>query len=93
MYAGSASVKSKPRRENLSEKHRFLRETESDRVGRLPPEVKVDIMIDMTDAMVNVCAEGMKAQNPRIVEEELIKKLRERFEWTKQWQKRGGQGE
>lgn len=61
-----------------------------ERVGRLPPEVKVMMAIDMTEAMVRVCAEGIKAQYPNITEKELIEKLRERLEWTKRWQKREG---
>jgi hypothetical protein len=46
--------------------------------------------IDMADAMVQVCVEGMRAQNPSMTEEECMKKLRERFEWAKRRQKRGG---
>ena len=61
-----------------------------ERVGRLPPEVKVMMAIDMTEAMVRVCAEGIKAQNPNIGDKELMEKLRERLEWTKRWQKREG---
>jgi hypothetical protein len=36
--------------------------------------------VDMSDACVRVCAEGIKSQNPNITEEELIEKLRERFD-------------
>jgi hypothetical protein len=61
-----------------------------ERVGRLPPEVKVMMAIDMTEAMVRVCAEGIKAQYPNISDRELMEKLRERLEWTKRWQKREG---
>jgi hypothetical protein len=46
--------------------------------------------IDMTDAIVRVCLEGIRAQNPNMTTEEYMKKLRERFEWAKRWQKRGG---
>jgi hypothetical protein len=46
--------------------------------------------IDMTDAMVRVCVEDRRAQNPKTTKEELMKKLRERFEWAKRWQKRRG---
>lgn len=60
------------------------------RVGRLPSEVKVVMAIDMTEAMVRVCAEGIRVQCPNITEKELIEKLRERLEWSKRWQKRGG---
>jgi hypothetical protein len=31
-----------------------------------------------------------KSADPKTTEEELMKKLRERFEWAKQWQKRRG---
>jgi len=58
------------------------------RVGRLPSEVKVVMAIDMTEAMVGVCVEGIRAQFPNVTEKELIEKLRERLEWTKRWQKR-----
>ena len=70
------------------ERHRLLRQIDSERVGRLPSETKVNMAIEMTDAMVQVCVQGMKAQNPHITEEELILKLRERFEWAKRWQER-----
>jgi hypothetical protein len=47
------------------------------------------LAIDMSDFVVKVCADGIKAQNPNISDEELIEKLRERFEWSKRWRKRG----
>lgn len=59
-----------------------------ERLGRLPPEEKVAICMDMSDACVQVCADGIRAQNPGISEEELIEKLRERLEWGKRHQKR-----
>lgn len=77
-------------RQDVWKKHRSLREMDLERVGRLPPEEKVNLAIDMTDAMVHVCTQGMKAQNPDITEEELTRKLRERFKWAKRWQQRGG---
>jgi hypothetical protein len=49
----------------------------------LNPEEKVNIAIDMTDTCFRICAEGIKAQNPNISEEQLTEKLRERLEWTK----------
>jgi hypothetical protein len=58
-------------------------------LGRLKPEEKVSMALDMSDVVVRVCAEGIKAQNPNITEEELIGKLRERIEWSKRWRKRG----
>jgi hypothetical protein len=56
---------------------------DAERLGRLKPEEKVAIAMDMTDACVRICADGIKAQNPGISEEELIGKLRERLEWIK----------
>jgi len=44
--------------------------------------------IDMTDAVVRVCAEGIRAQYPEITEEELIERLRERFAWMKRRRQR-----
>jgi hypothetical protein len=32
-----------------------------ERLGRLKPEVKVNMAIDMTEACVRICAEGIKA--------------------------------
>jgi hypothetical protein len=65
----------------------LLREEDWERVGRLKPEVKVNMCIDMSEAMVRVCAEGIKAQFSGISDEELMEKLRERFEWSKRYQK------
>jgi len=55
---------------------------------RLKPEEKVNMAIDMTDAVVRVCAEGIRAHHPDISEEELIERLRERFAWMKRWRRR-----
>ena len=52
-------------------------------LGRLPPERKVEIMMDMTSACVRICADGIRAQNPGISETELLEKLRERVQWRK----------
>lgn len=87
---GTVTVLNKLKQQYVSERHRILREEDSERLGRLPPEVKVNMAIDMTDAMAQVCVEGMRVQNPNMTEEECMKKLRERFEWAKQWQKRDG---
>ena len=54
-----------------------------ERLGQLPPEKKVAIMIDMTSAAVRICADGIRAQNPSITDHELIEKVRERLEWSK----------
>lgn len=45
------------------------------------------IAMDMTDACVQICAEGIKAQRPGISEKELVEKLQERLEWAKHWRK------
>jgi hypothetical protein len=63
-------------------------DSESERLGRLKPEEKVAIAIDMTDFCMRVCADGIRAQNPSISEEELIAKLRERLEWSKRYRRR-----
>jgi hypothetical protein len=49
----------------------------------LKPEEKVTMAIDMTDACVRVCAEGIRAQCPNITEEELLEKLRERMDYAR----------
>jgi hypothetical protein len=56
---------------------------EAEHLGRLKPEEKVAIAIDMTDFCVRVCADGIRTQYPSISEEELLAKLRERLEWCK----------
>jgi hypothetical protein len=61
-----------------------------ERVGRLEPEVKVNMAIEMTEAMVRVCLDGIRGRNPSMAEEELMEELRERLEWAKRWQHRGG---
>jgi hypothetical protein len=83
-------VSGRPGRRDVWVRHRLLRAKDMERVGRLPPEVKVNMTIDMTDAMVRVCAEGMKAQSPNITDEEMMKRLQDRFKWAKRWQKRVG---
>jgi hypothetical protein len=54
-----------------------------ERLGRLKPEEKVLIAMDMTDGCVHICADGIRSQYPGISEEELLEKLRERLEWSK----------
>jgi hypothetical protein len=61
---------------------------ESERLGRLKPDEKVAVALDMTDACVRVCADGIRAQYPDISEEELLVKLRERLEWSKRGRRR-----
>lgn len=64
------------------------REKQWERLGKLQPEEKVDMALDMSDFVLRVCAAGIKAENPDISDEELIEKLRERLEWSKRWRKR-----
>ncbi len=52
-------------------------------LGKLKPEEKVLLCIDMTDGCVQICADGIRNQFPDISEEEFIEKLRERLEWPK----------
>ena len=55
-----------------------------ERLGRLKPAEKVRICIDMTDGCIRICAEGIRNQFPGISQEELIQKLRDRLQWSKQ---------
>jgi len=66
----------------------FMRKEDWERIGRLKPEVKVNMAMDLTEAIVRVCAEGIEAQYPGISDEELIERVRERLEWSKRYQKR-----
>jgi hypothetical protein len=59
----------------------------AERLGRLKPNEKVALAIDMTDACIRICADGIRNQNPRISEKELVEKLRERLEWSKRKQR------
>ena len=61
---------------------------DAERLGRLKPEEKVMLAIGMSDFVVHVCAEGIRAQNPNISDEELVEKLRERLEWSKRLRRR-----
>jgi hypothetical protein len=54
-----------------------------ERLGRLKPEEKVRICMDMSDGCIRVCADGIRSQFPGISEEELVEKLRERLQWSK----------
>jgi hypothetical protein len=61
---------------------------DKERLGRLPPNVKVAICIDMTETAVAFCAAGIRASNPGITDEQLVEKLRERLEWTQRHRNR-----
>jgi len=77
-------------RRDVRESYGPPQEANLERVGRLKPETKVNMAIEMTEAMARVCSDGIKARNPSMTEEELMKELRERLEWAKQWQHREG---
>lgn len=57
------------------------------RLGHLKPEKKVAIALEMTDACLRVCAEGIRSQHPSIGEEEIVEILRARLEWSKRQRK------
>ena len=57
-------------------------------MGKLPPEEKVAIMMDMSDSCIHICADAIRNQNPNITEQELIEKVRERLDFAKRNQKR-----
>lgn len=44
-----------------------------------PPEVKALIAMDMTDAVTRICADGIRAKNPEITDEELHEEIRRRI--------------
>jgi hypothetical protein len=54
-----------------------------EQLGRLKPEVKVAIAIDMIDACMQVCASSIRERSPGISDEELRRRLRERLMWSK----------
>jgi len=56
--------------------------------NKLTPSEKVDIAINMTDVCVRVCADGIRAQNPNISDEELVERVRERFVFAKRHRNR-----
>jgi hypothetical protein len=43
------------------------------------PEDKVNLMMEMTDTATAICIDGIKENNPNIIEEALITFLRERI--------------
>jgi len=49
----------------------------------LTPEEKVNLAISMTDVVIQICANGIKDQNPGITKAELEAKLRERLTYQK----------
>ena len=49
----------------------------------LKPEEKVNATIQMTDAVVKICADGIRDQNPNTTEEQLQETLRKRINHQK----------
>ena len=45
----------------------------------MKPEDKVRLTVNMVDVVTRICADGVRAANPSINEEELISALRRRF--------------
>jgi len=50
---------------------------------KLTPEEKVNLAINMTDACVQICADGIRDQNPNITTAQLLKELRKRIMYQK----------
>jgi hypothetical protein len=44
-----------------------------------PPEVKAIIAMDMTDAVTKICADGIRAENPKITDKDLLTEIRKRI--------------
>jgi hypothetical protein len=59
-------------------------------LGRLKPEEKVAIAIEMTDGCVRICAAGIRSQCPDVSVAEVNNKLRKRLEWQRRLSKREG---
>lgn len=55
---------------------------------RLKREQRVDLAVDMSDVCIRICAEGVKAQNPRLGDEALIELVRERLMYEKNSRRR-----
>lgn len=54
---------------------------------RLKREERVNLAINMSNVCIRVCAEGLRAQNPSISEEELIERVRERLMYEKRFRR------
>jgi hypothetical protein len=52
-------------------------------VKKLKPEEKVNLAINMTDVVVQICADGVKDENPNITQAQLREKVRERIMYLK----------
>ncbi|MEM2385940.1 MAG: hypothetical protein QXT10_07160 [Candidatus Bathyarchaeia archaeon] len=51
--------------------------------GRLKPEERVDLAVNMSSVCIRICAEGVKSRHPNISEEKLIELVRERLAYCK----------
>lgn len=51
--------------------------------GRLKPEERVDLAVNMSSVCIRVCIEGVKSQHPNISEEKLMELVRERLMYEK----------
>ena len=52
-------------------------------VRRLRPEERVNLAVGMSDVCVRICADGVRDENPRLSEEEVVKRVRERLLFSK----------
>jgi len=52
-------------------------------LGKLKPEEKVNLAINMTDVCVRVCVEAVKHKHSTVNEEELVELVRERISFGK----------
>ena len=48
-------------------------------ISQLSPEDKIRISMEMTEAVMAICADGIRANNPDMTEEEVITELRRRI--------------
>jgi putative hydrolase of the HAD superfamily len=73
------SLKELPKLVTETRKNTAKRQALKQDFDTLTPEEKVNMTVNMTDTVVQICAAGVKSQNPNISEKELIEKVRERM--------------
>ncbi|MGB9717289.1 MAG: hypothetical protein ACPL4E_02450 [Thermoproteota archaeon] len=59
--------------------------------SNLKPEQKIEVALEISDACMQLCAAGIKAENPNLDEKRLFEELRKRVEWMKrnqEWKRR-----
>lgn len=56
---------------------------QTEQLGKLKPEQKIAVAIEISDACMQICATGIRAQNPNLNEKSLLEELRKRTEWMK----------